>query len=43
MSRLFNDDWLELVEIARRAIAGAVLEKRIPNFPPYTASLSHPR
>jgi AmmeMemoRadiSam system protein A len=40
MSRLSSDDWLALVEIARRAIAGAVLEKRIADFPPYPASLS---
>jgi AmmeMemoRadiSam system protein A len=43
MSRLSSDDWLALVEIARRAISGAVLEKRVPDFPPYAASLSEPR
>jgi AmmeMemoRadiSam system protein A len=43
MSRLCNDDWLELVAIARRAIAGAVLEKRVLDFPPYPASLSEHR
>jgi AmmeMemoRadiSam system protein A len=42
MSRLSNDDWLALVEIARRAIAGAVLEKLIPDLPPHPASLSEP-
>jgi uncharacterized protein (TIGR00296 family) len=40
MSRLSNDDWLALVEIARRAIASAVVEKCIPDFPPYSAPLS---
>jgi AmmeMemoRadiSam system protein A len=40
MSRLSNDDWLALVEIARWAIAGAVLEKCIPDFPPYSPPLS---
>jgi AmmeMemoRadiSam system protein A len=43
MSRLSNDDWLALVEIARRAISSAVLEKCIPDLPPYPASLSEPR
>lgn len=43
MSRLSNDDWLALVEIARRAISSAVLNKRIPDFPPHPASLSEPR
>ena len=40
MSRLFNDDWLALVEIARRAISSAILEERIPDFPPFPAALS---
>jgi AmmeMemoRadiSam system protein A len=40
MSRLSSDDWLALVEIARRAIASAILDKRIPDFPPYPAALS---
>lgn len=43
MSRLSSDDWLALVEIARRAIANAVLEKRILDFPPFPATLSEPR
>ena len=43
MSQLSSDDWLALVEIARRAISSAVLEKRIPDFPPHPASLSEPR
>jgi AmmeMemoRadiSam system protein A len=43
MSRLSSDDWLTLVEIARRAITGAVIEKRLPDFPTYPASLSAPR
>ena len=40
MSRLSSDDWLALVGIARRAIASAILEKRILDFPPYPATLS---
>jgi AmmeMemoRadiSam system protein A len=43
MSRLSSDDWLALVEIARRAIASAVLEKRLPDFPAFPAALSEPR
>jgi AmmeMemoRadiSam system protein A len=43
MSRLFSDDWLALVGIARRAISSAILEKCIPDFPPYPAALSQPR
>ena len=43
MSRLSSDDWLALVEIARRAISSAILEKRIPDFPPYPAALSEHR
>jgi AmmeMemoRadiSam system protein A len=42
MSRLSSDDWVALVGIARRAIASAILEKRIPDFPPYPAALSEP-
>src|SRR5258708_18179200 len=42
MSRLSSDDWLALVGIARRAIASAILEKRILDFPPYPATLSEP-
>jgi AmmeMemoRadiSam system protein A len=43
MSRLSSNDWLALVAIARRAISIAILEKRIPDFPPYPAALSQPR
>ena len=43
MSRLSSDDWLALVEIARRAVASAVLEKRLPDFPAFPAALSEPR
>ena len=43
MSRLSSDDWLALVEIARRAISSVILEKRLPDFPPYPAALSEPR
>jgi AmmeMemoRadiSam system protein A len=42
MSRLSSDDWVALVGIARRAIASAILEKRILDFPPYPAALSEP-
>jgi uncharacterized protein len=43
MSRLSNDDWKALVEIARRAIQSAVLENRIADFPPYPPALSEQR
>ena len=43
MSRLSSDDWLALVEIARRAISSVILEKRLPDLPPYPAALSEPR
>jgi AmmeMemoRadiSam system protein A len=43
MSRLSSDDWLTLVEIARRAISCAVIEKRVLDFPPFSAILSEPR
>jgi AmmeMemoRadiSam system protein A len=39
MSPLSSDDWGALVEIARRAIASAILDQCIPDFPPYPASL----
>jgi len=42
MSRLSNDDWLALVGIARRAIASAILERRILDFPALPAALSEP-
>jgi AmmeMemoRadiSam system protein A len=43
MSLLSNDDWLTLVEIARRAISCAVVEKRVLDFPPFSPALSEPR
>jgi AmmeMemoRadiSam system protein A len=43
MSRLSSDDGLALVEIARRAIASAILEKSILDFPPCPAALSEHR
>jgi AmmeMemoRadiSam system protein A len=43
MSRLSSDDWLALAGIARRAISGAILERRIPDFPDFPAALSEHR
>jgi len=43
MSRLSSDDWLALVEITRRAISSVILEKRLPDLPPYSAALSEHR
>jgi AmmeMemoRadiSam system protein A len=43
MSRLSSSDWLALVEIARRAISSVILERRLPDLPPYPAALSEPR
>jgi len=43
MSRLSSDDWLALVEISRRAIRSAILEKSIPELPPFPAALSEHR
>lgn len=43
MFRLSNEDWLILAGIAHRAIASAVLEKRILDLPPYPAALSERR
>jgi AmmeMemoRadiSam system protein A len=43
MSRLSSDDWQALVEIARRAISSAILEKRILDFPAFPATLSERR
>jgi len=40
MSPLSNDDWLRLVEIARRAISCAVVEGCLLDLPPYPATLS---
>ena len=39
MFRLSNDDWLALAEIARRSISSVVLERRLPDLPPYSDSL----
>jgi len=43
MSPLSNDDWLTLVEIARRSIATAILENRLADLPPYSSPLSDHR
>ena len=43
MSRLSSDDWLALVGIARRAIASAILDKRVPDFPSFPKTLSERR
>jgi AmmeMemoRadiSam system protein A len=44
MSRLSSEDWLALVDIARRAICSAILEKSIANFPEtHSAALSEHR
>ncbi len=43
MSPPSNDDWLALVEIARRAISTAILEKRLLDLPPYPFALSEQR
>ncbi len=40
MSRLSSDDWQALVGIARRAISCVILEKSIPDLPPYPVALS---
>ena len=42
MFRLCSDDCRALLDLARRAISSAVIEKRIPDFPPYPAALSEP-
>jgi AmmeMemoRadiSam system protein A len=42
MSRLSSDDRRTLLDLARRAISSAVIEKRIPDFPPYSTSLTAP-
>ena len=39
MSRLSNDDWLTLLEIARRSISSAVLEQCFPEIPSYSQAL----
>ncbi|MGD0907252.1 MAG: AmmeMemoRadiSam system protein A [Candidatus Acidiferrales bacterium] len=43
MSRLSNDDWLALMEIARRAIATAIFDGCLPDLPAYSDTLSEPR
>jgi len=39
MFQLSSDDWLALLEIARRSISSAVLERCIPELSPYPSSL----
>jgi uncharacterized protein len=43
MSPLSNDDWLALVDIARRAISAAVVEKSTPNLSNFAGPLSEHR
>ena len=43
MSRLSSDDWLALVEIARRAISSAVIENCLPDLLPFPEALSERR
>ena len=43
MFPLSNDDWLALVEIARRSISTAILESRLPDLPSYSLVLSEHR
>lgn len=43
MSRLSSEDWLTLAEIAHRAVAGAVIENRLADFPPYPRALAEPK
>lgn len=43
MSPLSNDDWLTLVEIARRSISTAIVENRLPDLPSYSSTLSEHR
>ena len=40
MSRLSRDDGLALLGIARRAISSAIIENCLPDFPPFSVSLS---
>jgi AmmeMemoRadiSam system protein A len=42
MSRLSSDDCRALLDLARRAISIAIIEKRIPDFSPYRTALSEP-
>src|ERR1700739_740949 len=43
MSRLSSDEWLALVEIARRALPAACLENEVAYSPPFPSALSEPR
>jgi AmmeMemoRadiSam system protein A len=42
MFRLSNDDCRALLDLARKAISTAVIEKQILDIPPYSAALAHP-
>jgi AmmeMemoRadiSam system protein A len=42
MFQLSNDDRRVLLDLARRAISTAVIEKQILDIPPYSAALAHP-
>jgi AmmeMemoRadiSam system protein A len=42
MSPLSNDDCRALLDLARRAISTAVIEKQILDIPPYSAALTRP-
>jgi AmmeMemoRadiSam system protein A len=42
MSRLSSDDWQTLAEIAHRSISSAIIEKSLPDLPPFPPSLSKP-
>jgi AmmeMemoRadiSam system protein A len=42
MSRLSSDDCRVLLDLARRAISSAVIEKRILDFSPYPSTLTQP-
>jgi AmmeMemoRadiSam system protein A len=43
MSPLSHDDWLALVEIARRSISTAILENRLPDLPSHSSILAEHR
>jgi AmmeMemoRadiSam system protein A len=43
MSLLSSEDWLALMEIARRAISVAVIDGRLLDLPPYSKALGEPR
>lgn len=42
MSRLSNEDRRALLDLARRAITTAVIEKQILDIPPYSSALANP-